>query len=194
MVGDHGAAQLCAGRLAGIFEENAALALELHVPEDERIATEVAARRRLGLPVVAVQPVYCLASSDAPKLRLLAAIRANARLGNPVADESDSEEAELENTGEGGTTLHRGSSLAGRRTARTDVDPLGVTPPPVILSGLTNSLPQTTDISEESLRWLSPVEVAARFVRFPQAVTQAGEDRGALRPLPPRRPPHPGPH
>ena len=55
------------------------------MPEDERIATEVVAiGRRLGLPVVAVQPVYCLAPSDAPKLRLLAAIRANALLDNPI--------------------------------------------------------------------------------------------------------------
>ena len=38
----------------------------------------------VGLPVVAVQPVYCLAPSDAPKLRLLAAIRANARLARPT--------------------------------------------------------------------------------------------------------------
>ena len=45
--GDYAATQLYAGRLAGIFEEDAALALELHEPEDERIATEVAALARL---------------------------------------------------------------------------------------------------------------------------------------------------
>ena len=60
--GDYAAAQLYAGRLAGIFDENAVLALELHTPDDERIATEVVALgRRLGLPAVAVQPVYSLA-------------------------------------------------------------------------------------------------------------------------------------
>ena len=49
--GDYAAAQLYAGRLAGIFDENAVLALELHTPDDEQIATEVVALgRRLGLP------------------------------------------------------------------------------------------------------------------------------------------------
>ena len=82
--GNYAAAQLSAGRLASLFEEDAALALELYTPEDERIATEVVAlARRLGLPAVAVQPVYCLAPADAPKLRLLAAIRANALLDKP---------------------------------------------------------------------------------------------------------------
>lgn len=85
--GDRAAAQLYAGRLAGIFGENAYLALELHAPEDERVAEEVVALgRRLGLPTAAVQPVYCLASEDAPKLRLLAAIRANARLADIAPD------------------------------------------------------------------------------------------------------------
>ena len=59
----------------------------------------VALGRRLGLPVVAVQPVYCLAPSDAPKLRLLAAIRANALLDDPIdlaVDGSEREGAESE--------------------------------------------------------------------------------------------------
>ena len=79
--GDYAAAQLYAGRLAGIFDENTFLALELHGPADEPVAAEVSTLgQRLGLPAVAVQPVYCLAPSDAPKLQLLAAIRANVRL------------------------------------------------------------------------------------------------------------------
>ena len=134
--------------------------------------------RRLGIPVVAVQPVHCLAPGDAPTLRLLAAIRANARLGNPInfaVGESDSEESGPENAGEQGTPSHRDPSLAGWRTARRDVDPSEVTLPPAIRSGSSDSLPQTADISEESLHWLSPAEIATRFVRFPQAVAQAGE-------------------
>ncbi len=87
--GDYVAAQLYAGRLAGIFDENTFLALELHEPADETIATEVVTLgRRLGLPAVAVQPIYCLAPGDASKLRLLAAIRANARLDEVVTCES----------------------------------------------------------------------------------------------------------
>jgi DNA-directed DNA polymerase III PolC len=55
--------------------------LELHAPGDEAIAAEVVTLgRRLGLPAVAVQPVYGLTPGDVPKLQLLAAIRANARL------------------------------------------------------------------------------------------------------------------
>ena len=72
----------------------------MHDPEDEQIATEVVALgRRLGLSVVAVQPVYYLAPSDAPRLRLLAAIRANALLDHPIdlaVDESEREGAESE--------------------------------------------------------------------------------------------------
>ena len=83
--GDYAAAQLYAGRLAGIFEEDAYLALELHAPGDEAVAAEVITLgRRLGLPLVAVQPVYCLTPEDASKLRLLAAIRANARFENVI--------------------------------------------------------------------------------------------------------------
>jgi DNA-directed DNA polymerase III PolC len=76
--GDLALAQVCAGRLAGIFDENAYLALEIHSPDDQSIAAEVSALgRRLGLPAVAVQPIYCLTPEDAPRLRLLAAIREN---------------------------------------------------------------------------------------------------------------------
>lgn len=84
--GDIAAAQLYAGRLAGIFEENAYLALELHELPDESIASEVIALgRRLGLPAVAVQPVYCLLPEETLKLRLLAAIRENRRLSESAA-------------------------------------------------------------------------------------------------------------
>ncbi len=94
--GDLASALNYAGRLAGIFEENAFLALELHHPEDEAVAVEVAALgRRLGLPTVAVQPIYCLAPEDTVKLRLLAAIRENRRL-QERAEAEDKVEARAE--------------------------------------------------------------------------------------------------
>ena len=51
------------------------------------------------------------------------------------------------------------------------------------VSGLTDRNARLTKITdrtaswhlEESHHWLSPAEVAARFVRFPQAVAQTGE-------------------
>jgi DNA-directed DNA polymerase III PolC len=79
--GDRAGALRYAGRLAGIYEQRAYLALELHRPSDEPIAHEITdLGRRLGLQSVAVQPVYCLAPQDRPRLRLLAAIRENCRL------------------------------------------------------------------------------------------------------------------
>ena len=81
--GNRVAAQRYAGRLAGIFAENAYLSLELHRPDDRAIAQEVTALGQwLGLPTVAVQPVYCLSPEDTPRLRLLAAIDHNV----PLAD------------------------------------------------------------------------------------------------------------
>ena len=76
--GDGAAALAFAGRLAGTFDENACLALEWHGPEDAaRLAQIADIGRRLGMPLVAVQPVYCLTPEDAALLPLLAAIRAN---------------------------------------------------------------------------------------------------------------------
>jgi len=76
--GNRAAAQVYAGRLAGIFDENAGLTLEIQAAADLPIASEVnALAQRLGLPTVAVQPIYCLAADDAPRLRLLTAIREN---------------------------------------------------------------------------------------------------------------------
>jgi len=84
------AAQIYAGRLAGLFGEYAGLALELHTAADHAVAAEVSAlARRLGLPTVAVQPVYCLRPEDAPRLRLLAAIRANRRLEETTPPHAD---------------------------------------------------------------------------------------------------------
>jgi DNA-directed DNA polymerase III PolC len=187
--GDYAAAQLYAGRLAASFEENAALALEVHIAEDARIATEVVALgRRLGLPVVAVQPVYSLAPSDAPKLRLLAAIRANALLDNPIdlaVDRSEREGAELEEASEESNETQGDPSLKSRRDSGLGSHPLRMTArdfTDLAASGLTVSGARPADISnraascmEESHHWLSPAEVAARFVRFSAAVDMTAE-------------------
>lgn len=87
--GDLAAAQIIAGRLAGLFDDNAGLALEIHSPADHAIAAEIVAlARRLGLPTVAVQPIYCLRAEDAARLRLLAAIRENRPLAEIGAAET----------------------------------------------------------------------------------------------------------
>jgi len=76
------------GRLAGLFDEQLYLALEVHQPADHEIATAVTGvGARFGLPTVAVQPIYCLAAHERPRLRLLAAIDRNCRL-DAVAAES----------------------------------------------------------------------------------------------------------
>lgn len=87
-----------AGRLAQIYDRNFYLSLEIHQEKDISIAKEIEdIGRSLGLPSVAVQPVYYLHSEDAPKLRLLAAIDNNCEmaevpdealpsLGDPVVD------------------------------------------------------------------------------------------------------------
>jgi DNA polymerase-3 subunit alpha len=79
--GDLSAAREYAGRLAGIYGEDAYLSLELHRPEDLAVGGEIAALgKALGLPSVAVQPVYCLSPQDVDRLRLLAAIDLNCPL------------------------------------------------------------------------------------------------------------------
>lgn len=78
---DHRAAYRFAGRLAGIFDRNFYLSLELHRPEDEAVAQEIVGiADRLGLPYLAVQPIYYIYPDEAPKLRLLAAIEGNCRV------------------------------------------------------------------------------------------------------------------
>jgi len=80
--GDARSARRYITRLAAIYgEENVYLSLELHRPEDLAVAREVEAlARSLGLPTVAVQPVYCLSPRDVPRLKLLAAINLNCPL------------------------------------------------------------------------------------------------------------------
>jgi DNA polymerase-3 subunit alpha len=79
--GDRKSAYYFAGRLAQVFEQDFYLSLEIHQEEDASLANEIEAiGRSLGLGSVAVQPVYYLHSTDAPKLRLLAAIDHNCEL------------------------------------------------------------------------------------------------------------------
>jgi DNA polymerase-3 subunit alpha len=78
---DSEAAYEYAAHLAEVYGENAYLSLELHKPQDRAVAQEVVTMgQRLGLPTVAVQPVYCLSPQDVPCLRLLAAIDHNCPL------------------------------------------------------------------------------------------------------------------
>ncbi|MBX3012873.1 MAG: DNA polymerase III subunit alpha [Caldilineaceae bacterium] len=80
------AAGIYLGHLAGLFDEQLYLALELHTPADQVIARQVTTLgRRFGLPTVAVQPIFCLHAEERDRLRLLAAIDHNCLL----ADVSD---------------------------------------------------------------------------------------------------------
>ncbi len=86
------------GRLAGLFDEQLYLALELHGPADLALAQQVTGLgKRFGLPTVAVQPIYCLEAQERPRLRLLAAIDRNCRL-DEVAPETlpDSGDAQVD--------------------------------------------------------------------------------------------------
>ena len=68
-------------QLAGIFDEQLYLALEIHQPADNQIARQVVTLGdRFGVATVAVQPIYCLDRQERPRLRLLAAIDHNCRL------------------------------------------------------------------------------------------------------------------
>jgi len=98
--GDRSGALRYAGRLAGIYDERAYLALELHKPDDAALAWAIIdLGGRLGLASVAVQPVWCLSPQDQPRLRLLAAIRENCRLADLPANA-------LPDRGDPGVTLH----------------------------------------------------------------------------------------
>jgi len=73
-LGDGAAAEQHVDRLVTIFER-CYLTLELHRPEDEALAREiVAVGQRKGIPVVAVQPVYCFSPEEGETIRLLQAI------------------------------------------------------------------------------------------------------------------------
>jgi DNA polymerase-3 subunit alpha len=80
--GDDGAARRHLAHLAGIFKDDLYLSLEIHRPEDQEIAQEIAAMGdRFGVPTLAVQPIYCMQSKERDKLAMLAAIQNNILLG-----------------------------------------------------------------------------------------------------------------
>jgi DNA-directed DNA polymerase III PolC len=86
--GQDGLALRLAGRVAGLFGEGQTfLALEIHDDADHAVARSVTdIGRRLGLPCVAVQPVYTLLPEDRHRLRLLSAIREGCRMDAIPAD------------------------------------------------------------------------------------------------------------
>jgi DNA polymerase-3 subunit alpha len=95
-MGDRKLAYQYAGRLAEIYSRNLFLSLEIHQPQDAPVAKEIREiGKSLGVPPVAVQPIYYLDALDAPKLRLLAAIDHNCRLdevpGWQLPDEGDAQ-------------------------------------------------------------------------------------------------------
>ncbi len=86
--------------VAALFPGSAYLALELHEAADAAVAGEIAAvGREVGLPAVAVQPVFLLDPADRPLLRLLAAIERN----EPAAA---IDAGELPNLGDPAVGLH----------------------------------------------------------------------------------------
>ena len=161
--GDLAAAQVYAGRLAGIFDDRAYLSLEIRAEADRPIALEVAALgRRLGMPAVAVQPVYCLAPEDAPRLRLLAAIRENRPLGNPAAQEEEAGETELELDER---AEERSVQTSPRRMAPGSALEVWSRPVSSASGGLTLT-------GEDELHWLGPADLALRFAGFPEALAE----------------------
>ncbi len=85
--GDTRAAYHYAAKLAGIFDTNTYFSLEIHRATDVEIAQEITAMgQKLGVPTVAVQPVYALDMADTPRLALLAAINHNCRLTDLPTD------------------------------------------------------------------------------------------------------------
>jgi DNA-directed DNA polymerase III PolC len=86
--GDHKIAHQFVGRLAEVYGDKLFLSIELHKSEDEPIAREIVAiGASLGVPSVAVQPVYSIESGDQARLRLLAAIDQNCTV-DQVSDTS----------------------------------------------------------------------------------------------------------
>jgi DNA polymerase-3 subunit alpha len=90
-----------AGQLAGIYgEAHTYLSLEIAGSKGGSVAeatTEIG--ERLGLPTVAVQPIYCLEPGERPRLRLLAAIDHNCPLHEVPA-------AALPDEGDANVPLH----------------------------------------------------------------------------------------
>ncbi len=161
--GDVAGAQAYAGRLAGIYDDYACLTLEIHTAEDYTIASEIAALgQRLGLPTVAVAPVYCLNPDEVSRLHLLAAIREN----RPLAAPEDAAEAFSDTEVDAGVVLDRAANPARSRTPVAAETVRAASPP-----AWRGSRPD----GDVELHWLSPEQMASRFASFPEAVTRSGE-------------------
>lgn len=83
------------GRLAGLFDEAVFLGVERHdstVPALTQGLVHLS--QRFGVPLLAVQPVYCLEREERKRLRLLAAIRENSTLAalDPACLPNDGDE------------------------------------------------------------------------------------------------------
>lgn len=83
--GNAAAAARYASRLAGIYGEQAWLTVDWHGDADSDADAQAAADvveigKRFGMPVAAVQPVYCMHADERARLRLLAAMARNCRL------------------------------------------------------------------------------------------------------------------
>ena len=73
-LGERAAAGRVVSWLAGVFGEDAWLALDAARPGDEALGREISALAgRFGLGAVVAQPIYCLTPEDRPRLQLLAA-------------------------------------------------------------------------------------------------------------------------
>ena len=84
--GNPGAAARYASRLAGIFGEQAWLALDWHSSADaEGAANVVEIGKRFGMPVAVMQPVFCMQPQERARLRLLAAMARNCALTEVLA-------------------------------------------------------------------------------------------------------------
>lgn len=155
LAGDLSAAQAFAGKLAGTFDESAALALEMDGPADAGRASELSAlARRLGLPLVAVHPIYTLAPEEASRLRLLAAIRANRPLDQADYDEPETEADEAESG-----DLWEDNSVRERAADAYRVE----------------RQPRTAAAAERETHWLNAEEMAARYRGYEKALAAAGE-------------------
>ncbi len=98
--GDERAAGRFVGKLAGLYDERAFLALEIHRAADAEIARQVAGLgERFGLASLAVQPVYTLEAEDRALLTLLAAMARNCRL-------AEVSPGQLPHGGDGQVTTH----------------------------------------------------------------------------------------
>jgi DNA-directed DNA polymerase III PolC len=186
--GDMAAAMAYAGRLAGTFDDDAYLSLEVHAAADWSVTDEIAGLgRRLGIPLVAVQPVYTMTSDEAWKLPLLAAIRDNRRLAGYEHAE-DAEETDEDDTGAGvlasPATVSPRDGVAkdtGRKPRESDSSSQhpsqsmqAIDRDELARGRVATPLPDD-EAPLTDVHWLSADEVRRRFARRPSAVEAAGE-------------------